>query len=64
MCIRDSTYSIEWSATGGLGPFTEDVTAQADHWWVEGLGLVAETHVNTVTDEIILDKTLTEWSGL
>jgi hypothetical protein len=31
---------------------------------VEGLGLVAETHTNVVTGEVLLDKTLSEWAGL
>jgi hypothetical protein len=60
----DNNYTIEWSATAGLGPFTEDVTAEASAWWVEGLGLVAETHTNVVTGEVLLDKTLSEWAGL
>ena len=60
----EHTYSIEWSATGGLGPFTEDVSAQANAWWVEGLGLVQEDHTDTDSGEVILQKVLTDWTGL
>jgi hypothetical protein len=56
-------YTIEWSATDGIGPFTEDVTAEANTWWVEGLGMVQEDHTNTETGELLLEKLLVDWTA-
>jgi hypothetical protein len=56
-----STYSMMLTAMGG---FTRDYPSEADYYWVEGLGLVYETHTDTETGAIILSKELTSYSGL
>jgi hypothetical protein len=48
----------------GVPGFTRDYPGQADYYWVEGLGLVYEKHVDTETEATILEKTLTSTSGL
>jgi hypothetical protein len=44
--------------------FSRDYPGDADYYWVEGMGLVKETHVDTGTGAIILDKEMTSSSGL
>jgi hypothetical protein len=56
-----STYTMLLTAAGG---FTRDYPGEADYYWVEGLGLVAEEHVDTETGATILAKELSAVSGL
>jgi hypothetical protein len=56
-----STYTMQLTAAGG---FTRDLPGEADYYWVEGLGLVAEEHVDTETGSTTLSKELTAVSGL
>jgi len=48
----------------GVPGFTRDFPGQADYYWVEGVGLVYEKHVDTETGAIILEKTLNDVTGL
>ena len=56
-----SSYTMELTATG---VFTRDYPSEADYYWVEGLGLVSEEHVDTETGATILSKELASVSGL
>ena len=70
--------SYDMTLTAGLGPgidastleglglswFTNDYPGIAEYYWVEGMGLVYEKHVNTNDDTVILEKTLTNVAGL
>jgi len=56
-----SDYRMDLLSTGF---FTRDYPAVANYYWVEGLGLVLEEHVDTETGSIILAKELTSSSGL
>ena len=56
-----STYNMSTTSITG---FTRDYPGSADYYWVEGLGLVKETHVDTETETVILAKDLTSSSGL
>jgi hypothetical protein len=48
----------------GGSSFSRAYPGEANYYWVEGLGLVYEKHVDTETEAIILEKTLTSSVGL
>jgi len=56
-----SSYTMQLTAAGG---FTRDLPGEADYYWVEGMGLVAEEHVDTGTGAVVLSKVLTSATGL
>ena len=60
-----SDYTMSLTADPTLGVlFSHDYDAEAHYYWVEDMGLVKETHVDTRTDAVILAKDLTDYSGL
>jgi len=56
-----SDYTMALSSSG---MFTDDWTAEVDYYWVEGLGLVFEEHIDTETGAILLRKELSSSVGL
>ena len=52
-----ATYTMELTSTG---VFTRDYPAQADFYYVDGIGLVKEFHTDIETDSVILSKVLDE----
>ena len=52
-----SEYTMELTA---LVAFTRDYPAEANFWYVEGMGLVKEEHVDIETESVILARELTE----
>ena len=56
-----STYNMSTTAITG---FTRDYPGEADYYWVDGLGLVQETHTDTGTGATVLAKELSSTSGL
>ena len=52
-----SSYTMELTATG---VFTRDYPAEADFWYVEGMGLVREIHIDIETESVILERNLVD----
>ena len=63
MSLRDAL-GFDVSSIDGLSWFTRDYPGVAEYYWVEGMGLVYEKHVDSETETIILEKTLTAAVGL
>jgi hypothetical protein len=62
-----STYTMDLLTIPGLEggtSFGRAYPGEADYYWVEDVGLVYEKHVDTETEAIILEKTLTSSIGL
>ena len=63
MSLRDAL-GFDVSGIDGLSWFTRDYPGVAEYYWVEDMGLVYEKHVDSETETIILEKTLTAAIGL
>ena len=60
-----STYEMRLTSDLTLGAlFERDYPGEATYYWVEGMGLVKEIHVDTGTGATILAKEMTSSSGL